>query len=480
MTTMNRIHIHILLLAVLLSFTACGKDFLDKTPDLSVTESDIYASEALIDYAMKGVYTRFKSSNFGGGALSIIGDNRTDDYVNTGNNTYAHSETYMMTVGSTNVMSPAIFQAGYLAINAANTLKENLEQRESLPLSEEKRKRYIANCLFVRDLSWYYLCQIYSQPYAYRSDAPAIPIHTEAVVEPGHNDAALWSIGDIYGQILKDLDGQTLAALPAHTGSFDCTLPSQAAAHMLKQRIYMCMEQWQKAVDEGEAVNGFTLSAHVADMFEAPYYTDETIYSMPFSATERGSGNPAGYIAKAAGYIDTLNMRTGILSIEGYKLPTDRRTAFIVRDPLSDNREVWYQKYDDYTNRLEWIHIFRYAETLLNLAESYYQLGQEEKAAALLHQVRSRSVPTGDVLDVLSLKGDALRTAIYNERRAEFLGEGMRGLDITRRAEDFVHPLFTGSHGVWDTIVVATPSDKASYCWALPEYEVLVNPSVQN
>lgn len=300
------------------------------------------------------------------------------------------------------------------------------------------------------------------------------------MTEPGHNDTLLWSIGEIYRQILEDLNTQTLAALPAHNEEFDSTLPSQAAAHMLKQRIYMCMEQWQEAVEEGEAVTGFTLSAQVADMFEAPYYTDETIYSMPFSSTERGGGNPAGYIAKAAGYIDTLNMRTGILSIEGYKLATDRRTAFIVRDPLSNDREVWYQKYDDYTDRLEWIHIFRYAETLLNLSESYYQLHQEEKAAALLHQVRSRSIPTGDVLDVQSLRGDALRTAIYNERRAEFLGEGMRGLDLTRRAKNFVHPLFTCTNGVWDTIVVATPSDKTSYCWALPEYETLVNPSAKN
>jgi hypothetical protein len=28
-------------------------------------------------------------------------------------------------------------------------------------------------------------------------------------------------------------------------------------------------------------------------------------------------------------------------------------------------------------------------------------------------------------------------------------------------------------------VVVATPSDRTTYCWALPSYEILVNPSAQ-
>ena len=32
-----------------LTLTSCGDDFLDKNPKLSVTETDIYASESLID-----------------------------------------------------------------------------------------------------------------------------------------------------------------------------------------------------------------------------------------------------------------------------------------------------------------------------------------------------------------------------------------------------------------------------------------------
>ena len=473
---MNRINIKSATIALwsVLVLTSCGDDFLDKNPKLDVTETDIYASEKLIDATMAGVYTRFKNSSFAGGNIAVIFDNRSDDFVNTGNNTYAHSDTYNMTVGQNSTMNPGFFQAGYLAINAANTLKENLENRQNLPISESKRQQYIASCLFIRDISWYYLAQVYSQPYAYDPNSKAIPIHTEAVTGPGHNEARLWTIGEIYDQIIQDLSSAAISALPASGASFDPTVPSQPAVHMLLQRIYMARQQWQEAIREGEKVTGFTLSPSVRDMFDAPYHTQENIYSLPFTNTERGGGNPASYISSGAGYIDTLNARNGIITIPAYRLPTDSRTQFIKVDPAT-GRETWYEKYDEYTTPLEWIHIFRYAETLLNLSESYYNIGDEAKAAELLHQVRSRSIPTGDILDVRSLKGEALKEAIYNERRAEFLGEGIRGLDISRRAEDFIHPAATRTNGKWDTVVVATPSNRTAYCWTLPSYEILVN-----
>ena len=481
-TQINKtIYAGLLGLTVLATLTACGEEFLDKNPKLSVTEYDIYNSESLIDATMNGVYTRFKNGSFAGGNISVIFDNRGDDIVNTGNNTLAHSDTYNFTVAQNSAMNPGFFQAGYQAINAANTLKEALESRENLPISEAKRKQYIASSLFIRDISWYYLSQVYSQPYSYDPNAKGIPVHTEAVTGPGHNDAPLWTISQIYDQIIQDLSNDVIAALPANTGSgFDPTIPSQAAAHMLLQRIYMAKEQWQEAIREGELVKGFTLSSTVRELFKAPYHTAENIYSMPFSNVERGSGqrHPASYFSSETGYIDTLNCRTGIITIPAYHLATDARTSFIKVDPVT-GRETWYEKYDEYTVMLQWVHIFRYAETLLNLAESYFNIGNEAKAAELLDQVRRRSIPTGDILDVLSLHGNELKTAIYNERRAEFICEGIRGLDIARRAENFVHPAATVTNGKWDTVVVATPSDKTTYCWALPSYEILVNPSAQ-
>ena len=82
----------------------------------------------------------------------------------------------------------------------------------------------------------------------------------------------------------------------------------------------------------------------------------------------------------------------------------------------------------------------RYAETLLNLAECYtHKSDGAAKAKAALKAVRGRSIAAADdVFAVDDLSGGNLTTAILNERRLEFICEGMRGIDIMRRGENFV------------------------------------------
>ena len=155
-----------------------------------------------------------------------------------------------------------------------------------------------------------------------------------------------------------------------------------------------------------------------------------------------------------------------------YNEPVDARTAFL----SSTGGRSFYQKYNDLGTRLQWIPIFRYGETLLNLSECYYNKGMESEALATLKQVRTRSIAaSADPLVSYTESGAALWTAIDNERRWEFLTEGIRGYDISRRGEEFRHPLTTGE---WT--VVATPSDRTTYCWAFPLYETTVNPSLSN
>ena len=66
-------------------------------------------------------------------------------------------------------------------------------------------------------------------------------------------------------------------------------------------------------------------------------------------------------------------------------------------------------------------------------------------------------------MDIDALSGDDLKTAIYNERRLEFIGEGMRSIDILRRGEDFIK----GDK-------VTTPQS-SGYIWPIPQIETLIN-----
>jgi tetratricopeptide (TPR) repeat protein len=147
----------------------------------------------------------------------------------------------------------------------------------------------------------------------------------------------------------------------------------------------------------------------------------------------------------------------------GYGNEKDARIAGLTTLPEGG---AFLTKYTSTTYE-DWLPVFRYAEVLLNLSESYYNKGNYAEALSLLKRVRSRSLsPADDELSLDGLTGDALREAIYNERRLEFLGEGIRAFDILRRGETFVKQQGT----VYELIV--TPSAGINgYIWPIPRVE---------
>jgi tetratricopeptide (TPR) repeat protein len=192
---------------------------------------------------------------------------------------------------------------------------------------------------------------------------------------------------------------------------------------------------------------------------------------MTTSDRSGSQSHPVGFFYHGAGQISCVNNINGIYT--EYAIEADARTAFCFTD---DKGYTYCEKYDEYSTRLEWIPLFRYGEILLNLAECYYNTGDESSAIAALKQVRTRSIPeASDPLVTYKETGEALWKVINNERRWELLTEGVRGYDISRRAEDFLHPLTDGS---WE--VAASVSDRTRYCWAFPLYETTVNTALSN
>ena len=466
---------YIICTAIAVSFltTACNSDFIDKSPELQVSEKSIFESSTRLSAAVDGVYGLAKNGYFLGGFATVAGDNRSDDMMNYGNNSYTMRDTYMHGVNASSLENDYMFYRAYLGINYANIIINGIENTYagSLPCNDQTAKKYLQECKFVRAISFYYLSQLFGQPYAYNPDASNIPMRTTAVTSSGQNDCPPSTIKEVLEQILSDTEDAS--ALPTGYGGsgFSATKASQAATHALRMRVYMCMKNWNKAIEEGNQITGFSLIPSIATMFDSPYAnTAENIFSIPMTDSDKSGtqSHPSGFFTPEAGDITIVNNINGIAV--SYGIATDARTKFIVKK----SKYSYCEKYNEFSTLLEWIPIFRYAEVLLNLSECYYNIGNEEKALACLKQVRSRSIPA-DKDPIIDYKesGSSLWTAIDNERRWEFISEGIRGYDISRRAEDFRHPLSDGS---W--VVVATPDDRTSYCWAFPLYETTVNKSL--
>lgn len=462
-----------------LATSACDSDFIDKQPTLQVSEQSVFSSESRLASAIEGLYARLKETGSGyflGGYATMAGDNRTDDMINYGNNGYTFRDCYSHAVNPSSMESDYLYSGAYLAINYANILLEGLEMTyaSSLPCDEATAQRYIQECKFVRAISYYYLSQLFGQPYKYDPQASNVPLRITAITGPGENDCPPATISQVLEQILADTED--VSALPAGYGAdgFSATKASQGAAHALRMRVYMCMDNWDKAIEEGEKVQGFSLIPSIATMFDSPYaQTAENIFSIPMTESDKSGSqtHPSGYFTHDAGQIVVVNNINGIAV--SYGVDADARSKFLYTDAKG---YTYCEKYNEYSTRYEWIPIFRYAEILLNLSECYYNKGDEAKAIASLKQVRTRSIPeASDNLVTYGETGKALWTVIDNERRWEFLTEGIRGFDISRRAEDYRHPQTDGS---W--IVVSTPDDRTSYCWAFPLYETTVNTGLSN
>ena len=428
-------------LVLVISTSACSKDFINRDKPLSMTESLIYSDADYIKSALLGCYSTFKSSNpsFMAGLAYVVFDSRGDDIVNVSNPT-TMQHTYEMKVLDTEQENGRIWNYAYYTINTCNIFLDNLEKYEAeAVLGAATYAQYVAEAKFIRAYSYYVLANLYSLPYSINPSAKAVPLRLTGLVSGGNNDCPRATISQVYEQILADC---VPADLPDAPGTRDgVTRASAAAAHMLRMRIYMAMEDWDKAIAEGNAVTGYSLSEDITDLYgKDTYESKELIFALPMSTQDKPNTqmSAAEYYAQSSS-VCWLDLEGGIMSKPGYFLAKDQRISKLVTE-ADGNGYRYSKKFADNASKQDWLPLIRFAETKLNLAECYANKADgTAQAKANLKDVRRRSISAADdVIDLDALSGGNLTSAIYNERRLEFICEGIRGIDIIRRGESFV------------------------------------------
>lgn len=454
----------------LLFFGSCS-DFLEEKPPLYLEDSEIYSSPQRIEYTLLGLYGTIKNFNTNNSSKSLLGgkgylvfDNRGDDLNNISNNLVTLFDTYNMRILPVSAENEDFWTASYLAINRVNIFLDGIEGAKDI-LGNEKYAQFKAEALFIRAVCYYYLNNLYSMPYVLDKDAKSVPLRLKAETVNGNNNLAVSTVKQVYDQVLADLDDAVINDLSTGANSYNAvTRATKGAAHMLRMRVYMSMGEWEKAIVEAKAVTGYSLVSNVATIYKTPFVSTESIFSLPMATTNVPNTQQSLAEYYADGRILLVDLTNGIMSKANYSLPNDARIVNFL-----SKKDKKLLKYVDLTNKLEWVPIFRYAETLLALAESYANLGGEANetlAKGYLKQVRSRSIPSDDPLNVDALTEDALKEAISNERRLELIGEGIRGIDILRKGESFKKGSLT-----------VKPTD-SGYIWPIPQTEQTTNKDI--
>ncbi|WP_291907359.1 RagB/SusD family nutrient uptake outer membrane protein [Chitinophaga sp. CB10] len=478
---MKKISVYTLLLATVLA-SSCQKDKLDPRPASDMPDYMVFETKERIASQYNGLYTVLKHGRFLGGKFQIANEVRGEDYLNERANNVTLQATWKRIVGNEVQEVKEIWSQGYLAINNANLFIDGMAAKGNSVVGDSLGKIYVAEAKFVRAISYFSLLQLFARPYwDGNGSKPGLILYTEGHKDKGNYSKARSTTAETYAQILKDLN-EAEAALPkVNAGSTAAvTHANYYTVVALKMRVYLHMGQYDKVVAEGAKLvsaaapftspGGHALVPEIAKVFQLPYTTSESIFSLPFTSTVGdypGTQTQLGYYftPKAPplqGNGEYSLLPTGIISDKGWKDGDARRKLL-----TAVGSKYYMTKYAVPSPFTDWAPIIRYAEVLLNLAEAKARLntGVDAGALELLNAVRHRSDPTVTFTAATLTTQQALIDAILNEKHIELLGEGFRSMEVTR----------TGATFAARATYVAVPPTSSAYIWPISSDELVYN-----
>lgn len=458
------------LLLLVLIFTGCEKwvDF-DPHDEYAITEADYLKSAS--DYQTMAVscYTPLQWLN----QLVVIGDIATDDAVSGGENAsdvlnLQQIDDYAVTTNNGHIED--LWKVAYEGINRVNYMTQYKDKNlAGETINFTGKDALYGELYFLRAYYYFNLVRLFGDVVLFTDKKLGVADFGTLQRSPKT---------DVYAQIETDLNA-AIASLPP-------TNPQQGrvtkyAAQALLGKVLLYEEKFDAAalVLENVVDGPFSLVTDLGAMFllsgeNGPESVFEIQYSngTPYynwGGTTRGQGNLAAQQCGVRGLIGSADMPYAagwstnlptqkladafapgdqrkdatILDIEAYKTANPGFNITYNVAPYK-NTGLYNKKYQpmkgqtsgqleiNYANNQR---IIRFAEVLLMAAEANNRATapNDAKAQGYLNQVRRRAF--GDNLHDISSTGDALKLAIWNERRLELAMEGDRLFDLIRTGQ---------------------------------------------
>lgn len=479
-----------------LLFSACNKSkLLNPDPSTLITDATAFETAPRISNQVNGLYTALKTGRFLGSWYYIISDIRSGDFVCTNLNAANGYTSYQLLTQTTTNDVVTTWETAYQAINACNVFIDGMNRTGTTVVGKDLGANYIAEARLIRAVAYYNLLQLYARPYLDGAGSkPGLPLRLEGNTQPGNYDLARSTVKETYAQILQDLDfAETNLPLKYSSAFLNTTRAHRNTAIALKTRVYLSIQDYAKVITEANKIVSPTapfaapadgvangLSADVKTVFTAPYTSNESIFSMPFTnndapavsmpryylpGTKDGgttASNGAGeYSLNPAGILADLTWAAG-----------DARRSFIKVGPSSS--KPWLFKFSQASPHTDYAPVIRYAEVLLNLSEALTKnsMSVDSRAVALLTAVRNRSDKSKSYTVADFANANELIAATLKERQIEFIGEGIRNADIMRLGLDLpAKPIHS--------IPSASPSSQ-NYIFPISSDELILNKKMVN
>lgn len=448
---MNKRNLYIATLATIAVMSgSCKRGLLNPTPQTTVSADNAFDTPFRVESQAVSLYGSLKNGSLFGGRYLVYGNIRGEDFLNETSNLVTGSDVWNMNVANSTTSVKTLWSQGYLTINRCNVFIEGMAAKGASVVGAESAASYVAEARLIRGLVYYSLLQLYARPYADGNGSkPGLPLRLTGVTGPGSSDLIRSSVDQVYTQILSDLNFAE-TNLKATNGSaiLNTTRAHKNTAIALKTRVYLSMGKYPEVITEANkivpAVAPFKASSGVANemqaditnVFKAPYTTTESVFSLPMSTSASPLDYPGTQNSLASYFYFTnstpgvtefsLNP-SGIIADAGWAA-TDKRRSLVFKATSGKQFVSKFTAPNPYT---DFVPVIRWSEVLLNLAEARVRSTNsiDAQALLLLNAVRQRS----DAATILAPASVAdFTAALLNERRIEFLGEGLRAPDLTR------------------------------------------------
>lgn len=431
-------------------------------------KSDTYVNNPeRVSASVNGITTMFSvyentsgnHNDFGYPSVMLFLDSRGIDLVgmDVGYNWFSYGLD-LLDGAYTTYINSSIWSTLYNQIYAANSVAGSID-----PATEDSQLQfYLAQALAIRAFDYFNLAQIYQFTYEGNEDALCVPLITdENAAEAGANGAPRSTVGEVYAQILSDLNTAVDLLDKTNETRADKRYVDASVAYGLRARVNLVMQNWAAAASDAQ--NAITKSSatpkSIADASK-PTFKDmneeDWMWGVKIAETDRvvtsgivnwpshmGSLN-YGYASVGAwrrinptlyNMISNSDARKGwFLDNAGASANLSKeQQAYITSAKAPAYTQVKFAPYNDeiYTStNANDIPLMRVEEMYLILAEAQAMSGKPAGGKSTLESFvkayRDPSYSTG------ASSAEAVQNAVWIQRRVELWGEGIAFFDLMR------------------------------------------------
>jgi hypothetical protein len=426
-----KIYNKILILFMIGFVLSCSESFLELTPQQSV--SDLEALENLEDLnsSITGVYDEISGSNYYGRYMLMIPDVMADDVKQNSqaNRIVPYAEHI---VEKSDPDAASLWTGMYRAINATNNIINSDVAVAATAVAD--KDHIIGEAYALRAQIYFDMVRMFAQHYTYTSDAShlGVPLilNFDPINKPERN-----TVKAVYDQIISDMT-MAISLMKSNSRSGNSNTLSSASTKALLSRVYLYKEDWSNAETLATEVLGSGFSLVPNDNYFSLWTTDnssESIFEISMTEADNVGGNGIAGLYSRNGYGDYLPSNDVVSLYD----PADTRLSTFKEDSSLAGEFAPFRvdKYPDF-NGFDNVKVIRLAEIYLIRAEARAEIGTNIQGAQQdLDMVHQRALPSAPNT---SVTGEALKEAIFLERRLELCFEGQRLWDLMRNKMDVV------------------------------------------